>query len=84
LNLAPAIKYTTVANFDLLEMGIKTGISNPYLRLTLGVLNPNTLTTIPEEVLAANGFDVFPHACEFYAATPYTDQATGLLGCQSL
>ncbi len=77
-----ASECTAVAIFDLLEMEVKTGISNAYLRPSLGVLDPNTLATIPGEVLAANGFDVFTHACESYTAIPYTsrpkpDQPTG-------
>jgi hydroxyacid-oxoacid transhydrogenase len=66
---------TAVAIFDLLELGIKTGISNAYLRPNLGVLDPDTLATIPGEVLATNGFDVFTHACESYTAIPYTSRA---------
>jgi len=70
-----ASECTAVAIFDLLEMEVKTGISNTYLRPSLGVLDPETLATIPGEVLAANGFDVFTHACESYTAIPYTSRA---------
>lgn len=77
-----ASECTAVAISDLLEMEVKTGISNAYLRPSLGVLDPDTLATIPGEVLAANGFDVFTHACVSYTAIPYTsrpkpDQPTG-------
>ena len=83
--LKPHIAYSTTfgtasectanAIFDLLEMEIKTGISNAYLRPSLGVLDPDTLATIPGEVLTANGFNVFTHACESYTAIPYTSRA---------
>lgn len=70
-----ASECTAVAIFDLLEMEVKTGISNAYLRPALGVLDPDTLSTLPGEVIAANGFDVFTHACESYTAIPYTSRA---------
>lgn len=69
-----ASECTAVAIFDLLEMEVKTGISNAYLRPSLGVLDPDTLATLPGEVIAANGFDVFTHACESYTAVPYTSR----------
>tara|TARA_B100000676_G_scaffold85029_1_gene85066 strand:- start:5506 stop:6816 length:1311 start_codon:yes stop_codon:yes gene_type:complete len=69
-----ASECTAVAIFDLLEMEVKTGISSPYLRPNLGVLDPDTLGTLPSEVIAANGFDVFTHACESYTAVPYTSR----------
>jgi len=70
-----ASECTAVAIFDLLEMAVKTGISNAHLRPALGVLDPDTLATLPGEVIAANGFDVFTHACESYTAIPYTSRA---------
>lgn len=70
-----ASECTAVAIFDLLEMAVKTGISNAHLRPALGVLDPDTLATLPGEVIAANGFDVFTHACESYTALPYTSRA---------
>lgn len=70
-----ASECTAVAIFDLLEMAVKTGISNAHLRPALGVLDPDTLATLPGEVIAANGFDAFTHACESYTAIPYTSRA---------
>jgi hydroxyacid-oxoacid transhydrogenase len=70
-----ASECTAVEIFDLLEMAVKTGISNAQLRPALGVLDPDTLATLPGEVIAANGFDVFTHACESYTAIPYTSRA---------
>lgn len=69
-----ASECTAVAIFDLLEMEVKTGISNAHLRPSLGVLDPDTLASLPGPVIAANGFDVFTHACESYTAVPYTSR----------
>ncbi len=67
-----ASECTGIAIFDLLEMGAKTGIVSPMIRADLGVLDPSVLTSLPPLVRAANGFDVFSHACESITARPYT------------
>jgi len=67
-----ASECTGIAVFDLLEMEAKTGIVNPLIRANLGVLDPSVLGTLPPLVRAANGFDVFSHACESMTARPYT------------
>jgi len=67
-----ASECTGIAVFDLLEMEAKTGIASPRLRPNLGILDPDNLITLPVEVLAANGFDVFSHAIESITARPYT------------
>ena len=67
-----ASECTGIAIFDLLEMGAKTGIVSPMLRADLGVLDPDVLASLPPLVRAANGFDVFSHACESITARPYT------------
>jgi alcohol dehydrogenase class IV len=61
-----------MAIFDFLEMEAKTGIVSSRLRPSLGILDPSTLQTLPPLVMAANGFDVFSHACESLTARPYT------------
>lgn len=66
-----ASETTGIAIFDFVELNTKTGISHRYLRPTLGVLDPNTLETLPRLVLAANGFDVFSHAIESLTARSY-------------
>jgi len=67
-----ASECTGIAIFDLLEMEAKTGIVNPMIRADLGVLDPGVLSSLPPLVRAANGFDVFSHACESITARPYT------------
>jgi alcohol dehydrogenase class IV len=67
-----ASECTGIAIFDFLEMKAKTGIVSPRLRADLGILDPNSLKTLPPLVRAANGFDVFSHACESFTARPYT------------
>ena len=67
-----ASECTGIAIFDLLEMEAKTGIVNPLIRANLGVLDPSVLRSLPPLVRAANGFDVFSHACESMTARPYT------------
>ncbi|MGE4219552.1 MAG: hydroxyacid-oxoacid transhydrogenase [Alphaproteobacteria bacterium] len=67
-----ASECTGIAIFDLLEMEAKTGIASARLRPSLGVLDPSVLRTLPPSVVAANGFDVFSHACESLTARPYT------------
>jgi len=67
-----ASECTGIAIFDLLEMEAKTGIVSPMIRADLGVLDPSVLSSLPPLVRAANGFDVFSHACESITARPYT------------
>ena len=67
-----ASECTGNAIFDFLEMHAKTGIVGAALKPTLGILDPLNLKTLPPLVIAANGFDVFSHACESYTARPYT------------
>jgi alcohol dehydrogenase class IV len=67
-----ASECTGIAIFDLLEMEAKTGIVSPRIRPNLGVLDPSVLSSLPPLVKAANGFDVFSHACESITARPYT------------
>lgn len=67
-----ASECTGIAVFDFLEMESKTGMVSPRLRPSLGLLDPESLATLPPLVVAANGFDVFSHACESLTARPYT------------
>ncbi len=69
-----ASECTGIAIFDLLEMEAKTGIVSPRLRPSLGILDPDSLRTLPTMVVAANGFDVFSHACESLTARPFTQR----------
>ncbi len=67
-----ASECTGIAIFDLLEMKAKTGIANAKLKPSLGIQDPNNLKTLPRNIMAANGFDVFSHAIESLTARPYT------------
>jgi alcohol dehydrogenase class IV len=69
-----ASECTGIAIFDLVEQDLKTGIAHRNLRPTLGVLDPSNMTTLPANVIAANGFDVFTHAIESLTARPYTQR----------
>ncbi|HAA93132.1 MAG TPA: alcohol dehydrogenase, partial [Rhodospirillaceae bacterium] len=69
-----ASECTGIAIFDLLEMEAKTGIAHAALRPSLGVLDPNSLVTLPADIVAANAFDVFSHAVESLTARPYTQR----------
>lgn len=70
-----ASECTGIAICDIIELDVKTGISSPRLRPILGILDPNNLESLPKNVLAANGFDVFSHAVESITAKPYTHRA---------
>ncbi len=67
-----ASECTGIAVFDFLEMGAKTGMVSSRLKPNLGILDPTSLRTLPQEVLTANAFDVFSHAIESITARPYT------------
>lgn len=67
-----ASECTGIAICDFPALGAKSGISHPYLRPVLGIIDPLNLRTLPKNVLAANGFDVFSHAVESVTARPYT------------
>ena len=67
-----ASEFTGIAIFDFVERRAKTGIVSPHLRSDLGILDPGSLVTLPPLVRAANGLDVFSHACESFTARPFT------------
>lgn len=67
-----ASECTNVAIFNFLELGTKAGISNRAIKPCLGIVDPAALRTLPIQVVAANGMDVFSHAVESYTARPYT------------
>ena len=62
---------TGVVIFDLVEMHAKTGIGSLRLKPTLGLLDPNNITSLPGEVAASTGLDVLTHAVESYTAIPF-------------
>ncbi len=66
---------TGIAIFDLLALGVKTGIASRRLRPTLGIIDPDCTATLPKTVVACSGFDVLSHALESYTALPFTQRA---------
>lgn len=62
---------TGVAIFDLIEMHAKTGIAHPYLKPTIGLIDPKNTETLPPTVAASTGLDVLTHAIESYTAKPF-------------
>ena len=67
-----ASECTGITIFDFEEMEAKTGIANPRLKPSMGIVDPEALRTLPITVVAANGMDVFSHAVESLTARPYT------------
>ena len=67
-----ASECTAISVFDYTPSKAKTGIMHPSLRPSLGILDPTSLYSLPKNVISANGFDVFSHACESYTARPFT------------
>ncbi len=65
---------TNVAIFNFLELGTKAGISNRAIKPSLGIIDPLALRSLPPQVMAANGMDVFSHAVESYTARPFTSR----------
>ena len=62
---------TAVAVLDVKKERVKTGISHPYLRPTLAIVDPLLTVTMPPTVTASTGLDVLTHAAEAYTAKPY-------------
>jgi len=65
---------TAVAVIDIKKLKVKTGISNPYIRPTVALIDPLTTITMPPMVTASSGLDVLNHAIESYTARPYTSK----------
>ena len=65
---------TNVAIFNFLELGTKAGISNRAIKPSLGIIDPLVLKSLPPQIVASNGMDVFSHAVESYTARPFTSR----------
>jgi hydroxyacid-oxoacid transhydrogenase len=63
---------TTICVLDVLAQKVKSGISHPWLRPTLAVIDPELTLTQPAGVTAASGMDILCHALESYTARWYT------------
>ena len=62
---------TAVCVVDVLAIHLKTGMSHPWLRPRLAIVDPLTTLTLPPEVTAASGMDVLCHALESWTARPF-------------
>ena len=62
---------TPAAVLDILEMKVKSGISHPYLKPTMALIDPLLTVSMPPEVTASTGMDVLTHALESYTSMPY-------------
>jgi len=65
---------TAVAVFDFERERVKTGISNRFMRPTLGVLDPENTRSCPKAVAASAGLDVLSHALESFTARHYLER----------
>lgn len=66
---------TGIAIFDLKERNVKTGIASRELRPTEALIDPDSLSGLPRNVLACSAFDVLSHAAESYTAKPFNSRA---------
>ncbi|MEU4210779.1 hydroxyacid-oxoacid transhydrogenase [Streptomyces sp. NPDC026206] len=62
---------TAMVALGVTGLNVKTGISDPFLRPSLALVDPLNTVTLPAAVTAASGYDVLTHACESYTARPY-------------
>jgi len=65
---------TAVAVVDVKHLRVKTGISNPYMRPTVALIDPFTTVSMPPMVTASSGLDVLNHAIESFTSRPYTSK----------
>ena len=62
------------AIFNLEEINAKTGLSDRYLRPSIGIVDPINVLSMPKMVTACSGFDVLCHGLESYTALPFTSR----------
>lgn len=65
---------TSVCVFDLVEAETKSVIGHRYLKPTLALLDPLVTRTLPPQVVASTGLDVFSHAIESLTAVSFMDR----------
>jgi alcohol dehydrogenase class IV len=65
---------TGITILDIKSVGLKSGVSSPFLKPSLAIVDPTTTESLPGGVVASTGFDVLCHACESYTARPYTSR----------
>ena len=62
---------TPSAVLDILDLKVKSGISHPYLRPTMALIDPLLTVSMSPEITASTGMDVLTHALESYTSMPY-------------
>ena len=62
---------TPVTVLDMLDMKLKAGISHPFLRPTMALVDPLLTVSMPPEVTGSTGMDVLTHALESYTNMPF-------------
>jgi alcohol dehydrogenase class IV len=62
---------TAVIVLDLLDLHLKTGISDVKIRPSMAIVDPLNTLTMSSEVTASSGLDVFTHAAESFTIKPY-------------
>ena len=62
---------TGVIVLDVVKLHVKTGISHPYIRPTVALVDPPNTLSMPPMITASTGLDVLMHAIESYTARPY-------------
>jgi len=62
---------TGIAVFDFLGAGSKTGIMSRYLLPDMAIIDPRWTRSLPQQVVAATGFDAISHALESLTARPH-------------
>lgn len=62
---------TAVIVLDLLDLHLKTGISDVNIRPSMAIVDPLNTLSLPPSVTASSGLDVFTHAAESFTIKPY-------------
>ncbi len=52
---------TPAAVLDILKLKVKSGISHPYLKPTMALIDPLLTVSMPPEITASTGMDVLTH-----------------------
>jgi hydroxyacid-oxoacid transhydrogenase len=62
---------TPMVALGVVDLRVKTGISDPLLRPVAAIVDPLNTVSMPPAVTASSGYDVLTHACESYTARRY-------------
>lgn len=65
---------TSVAALEIPEQHVKTGLSNRWLRPSVGIVDPLLTLTMTPEVTSSCGLDALCHAVESYLARDFTSR----------